>query len=367
MSSKRIVTAFVVVAVVAVAIWWYAFRKVPNNQPPVLVTPPSDTNWVLSDDPMPPPQSAAKPLETAAPTMAEMLAVLPPSLQDAGRPADLDLDENGALIVNIKVRNLFDFYLAALGEDTEAMVIERIAHHVRNLPSEAQRRVLDILDGYLGYRQAMDDYLAANQQRGAALGQSLSDDELAAKKRAVMDEKLRLRDLRSQYMDAETITAFYAREDQLDDYTLRRYVIEDDPLLSDAEKDAAMEDALSTMPEWFQKQTRITQSVSDIRALDSQGLSAVELARARHEAVGPEAVKRLEVLDQKRAAWQKRVDDYQAELNRLEAFWGGADSANYNAAVEKLRTERFSPMEQIRLRGQADLRRERAEKTITNE
>lgn len=287
----------------------------------------------------------------------EISAVLPRSLQNSGTPAELDVDENGQLVVNIKVRNLFDYYLSALGEESEAELIERIKRELSVLPPDAHARATDILKGYLSYKTAMDEYLELNPVL-AIESAKLSPQEIRQYEKNILSEKIRLRFIRNEHMDSETIFAFYDVEDRHDSYISALDAITDNAVLSDDERWREQEIALQQMPEWFQVQEKRKIQRSRLNSLDRAAMTAAEFNQRRLEIVGPEAAARLEALDKQRSEWDARVSAFNNEKAALEQQWGGSDSAGYLQAVEALQRQSFSETELMRIQGQEELREE---------
>ncbi len=304
-----------------------------------------------------PSETPAKSIETTNISENDVSIELPYSLRNAGAPAPLDIDDQGNLIVNIKVRNFFDFYLSALGEETLEALTARIAGDLSTLPQQAQDRALAILNGYIGYRQAVDAFLERSAANNFSVGRRSTE---RAQKIAAAEQKLKLRELRRDFFDDETIDAFFGAEDQYDDYVLARLRIEENEFVSDAQKAAEKQKLLETMPDWFQEQERVRTAVAAVRALEFEDLTPNEKARRQAALVGPEAAARLQLLDQRRAVFKSRVDAYEKAVEDLEAVYGSPGSPAYEKALNALREQSFSKPELIRLRGQRELEQERA-------
>ena len=66
------------------------------------------------------------------------------------------INEDGSLRINKKILHLFEFYLSAIGEEPLERIIARINHNLtEQLTAQALTEALDILDGYLQFRNAI--------------------------------------------------------------------------------------------------------------------------------------------------------------------------------------------------------------------
>jgi len=290
----------------------------------------------------------------------ELSTVLPASLQNTSPPTPLDIDLNGNLIVNIKIRNLFDYYLSAIGEETKEELVARIKNELASLPPKAQSRALEILEGYLAYKVAIDNYLMTTQNLSRPSSATDSRKTIQEMEKEALRHKNQMRALRVDFMDVETSEAFYGDEDRHDDYIGRLDEIKSDDTLSVQDKLNFQEDALREMPEWFQKQELRKISQIRLKTLDKKSMSQAEYAARRIEIVGPEAAARLEALDLKRANWEARKNDYYHAKDKLEEYWGGPDAPGYEQALIQLQQDKFSETELLRLQAQRELEAARA-------
>jgi len=286
---------------------------------------------------------------------AKFSATLPKSLQYNTKPAQLDVDANGELIINVKIRNLFDYYLSAIGEETKQDLIARIENDLASLPPKAEARALEILDGYLMYKVAVDDYVTTLQNFSSPLSDTIIVEDLRRQEKEALVHKAHMRTIRSNYLDAETSEAFYGEEDRHDDYIEKLDEIRDNQNLSEDEKLDLKEKALSDMPEWFQKQEIIGIKQTRLKAMDRSSMTEAEYSAKRLEIVGPEAAARFEALDQEREIWNSRKASFFEARAELETFWGGTDNSGFEKALDKLKRDNFSDAELLRIQGQIEL------------
>src|SRR5690554_7854100 len=82
-------------------------------------------------------------------------APIAPSLAGTDIDGALQADENGQLIVNLEVRDFFDYFLSTVGEVSPETAIGQIQQMARqHLPESAAQQALALLDQYLDYKQA---------------------------------------------------------------------------------------------------------------------------------------------------------------------------------------------------------------------
>lgn len=278
------------------------------------------------------------------PVFVTGLENLPASLRGTDVDGELSVDAAGNLVMNAQVRNLFDYFLGTLGEESLPVIVARIRAYLRHaLPATAAAQGEAALESYLAYREAM-----------AALPASapVAADSRELDTAALRAQKEQGKALRARYMDAEMAAAFYADEDAYDSYTLARLDLMRDASLSATEKAARSTALIDTLPPALQESVRAASLYTNLRDLTTdwqlRGGTATELRSIREAAVGAEAADRLEALDEQRAAWQSRVDDYLRARAAILAAPGLAGSEK-DRQIADLRAQRFTPEEQLRL------------------
>jgi len=311
----------------------------------------------VSDQGATPQRPANPPISKQSEPSSEisLSTVLPHSLLGAGSPAELDIDADGNLVINIKIRNLFDFYLSAIGEESLEELVARIKLDLSRLPPKAERRALEILEGYLDYKDAVDDFIATQATYSKPILGRPSDEDIRQRERQALVLKKQMQSIRLNFLDRETIEAFYGEEDRHDAYIGEMDAIRDDQDMNAQEKLERQKEALQDMPEWFQKQELRKINKARLNELDRASMSPEDYAAKRVEIVGPAAAARLKALDERRADWSSRKETYAKNRQDLEDLWGGTENTSYQQALETLQKESFSPAELLRLEGQRQL------------
>lgn len=192
---------------------------------------------------------------------------------------------------------------------------------------------------YADYRIALGELKPA--------GDSTDPDALAATFEA-------RRQLRMRYFDSAEYLTLFASEDRLDRYTVERLSILRDEKLSDADRAARLAvaethltaDERAARADAMQGQAAVAQTA----AYDAQGTDAGQRFAERKTQWGSAAAERLAQLDDEQAAWQSRLDRYAEAERRRQA--GQLSAAELNG----LRSQLFTPQEQLRLAGALALR-----------
>ena len=248
------------------------------------------------------------------------------------------LDANGNLLISEDIRRIFDYFLAAAGEEPLRTSVERLrAYIAAELPANAREQALVLLNQYLDYKREL-----VLLERD--LPQMANLDALRQREAAVQA-------LRARIFDSETQQAFFAREEAYNQFTLQRLAILQNSQLDDAGKAAAVDQLRNSLPAEMQD-TVLPQLQNELRQqtarLQAAGAKPEQIRQLRQQLVGAEATQRLEVLDQQRQTWKKRIAQYSTEKAAIENN-PGMSASDKRAAIAQLAAENFDEREQLRL------------------
>ncbi len=257
---------------------------------------------------------------------AEALSRLPSSLRGLPRPQLPKVGEAGELLPDIALRQLFDFYLSARGEENMTMIIERVELHLSELPEPARTQAAKVFTQYLEMQQYGRDQRRLNPDKTVPGAIAL--------KRRLMDERRR-------FFDPGMAEAFFADEDMEERFNLDLIEIANDPSLSKEEKQTRIDALLDNLPEPLRNERQKAQSFETFRA-DRKNTNTVEV-------FGPEAAKRLSDLEIRRAEWDARVKTYRAELETALEFIEDRKSDQAKAVIADIRNHHFSGPELKRI------------------
>ncbi|WP_372966432.1 lipase secretion chaperone [Marinobacter sp.] len=267
---------------------------------------------------------------------SESSTALPPLPRDE-RVADIEvdgavrIDMNGNLVLDRDLRRFMDFFIGlAPDRRYEGALKQRMQAVMESdaIPSGIQAEVLVILDDYLAYREAA----AALEQQG---------DPDPADIQAVFDV---IYSMRREYLGPDVAEGFFGQEERRLRMTLDRQRILADDTLSESEKALALAQVDQMLPAHARQAKEVSETVvsmvQEVQRLRASGASEAEVRALRMEKYGAEATGRLELLDQKRQQWQRRVASYeQRKLQLLQA--GGLAPDDRERALEALRAEIF--------------------------
>ncbi|MCC2637590.1 MAG: lipase chaperone [Moraxellaceae bacterium] len=267
---------------------------------------------------------------------------LPRSLRDTEVDGELAVDENGRLKITQGVRNLFDYFLSAVGEEPVETLLQRLRAYIRHrLPAAAAAEAEGILDGYIAYKKGL-----AHLQEVAQPGNGPID--TAAMRRQLQQVQA----LRTQYLSPAVIAAFFESEDVYERYTLARFEILQDPKLTPQARAQQLATAELQLPPELRESLKVVTQVQNLASLTEdwkkRGGSPAELRQIREQLVGPEATGRLEALDRERAAWAQRMSAWNSER---AAILGNRSLGEQDrkARLEAMRAQFFTAEERPRV------------------
>lgn len=276
------------------------------------------------------------------------------SLRDTEIDGSLRADANGQLIVDLRVRDFFDYFLATVGEVTPDVAVAEMERLARaHLPESARNQAMQLLAQYLGFKEAALDIAA----------QPLVAPELQTPEyqlNALEDGLRALRAVRLEHMDPAVVEVFFGLEDAYADYTLQTLRLQQRTDLDDAQRVAMLEAARTQLPDIIQRtEQRLNEDqlrLADIQQVVSNA-SSPEAAESRLRSMGvredqiSSAVSHL----REQAAFDARYAEYAAARDRLRS--SGMASADVEQQQAELQTRYFadeSSLIQARVRDLSD-------------
>lgn len=332
--------AFIGVTLLVVAlIVWLKPQNQPSNvaqQPLPVASTVERTTQAATDLLTQTPQSRTPIFQTG-------LEQLPASLVGTDVAGEILIDENRNLHVTRGLRDLFDYFLATIGEEPLPTIVQRVKAYIRHrTPEPAQSQAVALFDQYVAYRSALRHIPEAG-------GKAADQINLAA----IAQQKDGEQQLRQQFFDRKTIQAFFGDDDAYDQYTLQSLQISQDPQLSDAEKAKKIADLAQNLPDSIREAIRDATQYQHLEQLSAEwrarGGSAAELRQIRLNLVGAEATERLEALDRENLEWQRRINLYLTEHQKI------LNNPSWSAEQKQLmilslrRQQGFTEQEQLRL------------------
>lgn len=230
-----------------------------------------------------------------------------------------------------------------------------IRHHT---PEPAASQAVTIFNQYVAYLKALPEI---EKRYGNLQLQATKSGELDLN--AVAQQKQDIANLRQQYFDKSTITAFFGAEDDYDNYSIEMVRIDQNKQMSDVQKQAARQDYISRLPENATKanimqQANISELMTRTEQMKDRGATPEELYNMRRELVGAPAAERLAQVDQEDANFDQRFTQYETQKNRLLSQ--DVDAAQAQIQINQLEQQLFNDTERKRLDGYAALQRQQA-------
>lgn len=261
---------------------------------------------------------------------------LPSSLAGTSLPAGwAKVDSTGALTPTPELRQMFEYFLSALGEESLQQLVARIENTLSGLDEPARSQALETLGTYLDYKLAVSDLEAAYSGAGP-----LDATQMQQRMKEIQA-------LRRTWMDNETVEAFFAQDEAIDNFQVERARIVQNGDLTDDQQQAAIVRAESALPAPLREAREQTRRFTDYeQARREYADDPAALKAWRNENFGAEAAERLAELDQKQHAWDKRWQDYSDERESLMS--SGLAGPDLDTALDRLRARHFNDTEQIR-------------------
>ena len=241
------------------------------------------------------------------------------------------LNASGQVVLDSGLRRLFDYYLSLIGERDLIQIRLLLKDHLLGNYSPANAEIV------LQYFDRYTDYLSALSS--LKIGNIVKPEERLQQVTA----------LREKMLGEAMAKAFFADEEALAVLTLKRMAIANDKKLSADEKisllaelDASENYSARTQADtaaWITEQTR---------QLDASKLTEAQRAAEREALWGKEAAGRLAQLDQERARWDARIEQYMLARSRIDANRGLSAAARAQA-IAALRAQQFNAAEQRRI------------------
>jgi lipase chaperone LimK len=321
---------------VAFLLWW---GEGAERAPPGRAAPPGEAQQGPAVS-----TSSARDV-ASAPTSAELgsdvtahLANMPKSLRGTDVDGGLNFDADGHFLPDTDALSLFNYFLAASGEESQARIRQRIVDHIHSLLGEpAASEAVALLDTYLDFRDAMR--------------------ELAEAGWVPRDLERRwqwIRELRRQHFGAATSAMLFGQEEEVVLIDLERRRVAADESLSPEERAEELNALEMRLPESVRESRQRARApmlardeVVDLRAA---GGSEEEVFAVRELYFGREAAERLSALDAKQREWRARLESYRSERDALLSEIEGEEPEKQHAAIEDLRRQHFSELEVLRVR-----------------
>ena len=266
---------------------------------------------------------------------AQALGPAPASLVGTQVDGNLRVTADGDLLINPAIRQVFDYFLTALGEESLDDIQARLAGHLaEQLPSQAAQQAWALYEQYMGLREAMEQLPE-------------HDGSVTAMRAAIRQRH----DMQQAYLGPEVADAFYGLDMTYDRYMIERQALLEEEGLSAAQRDRQLSNLEQNLPPGMQQMLYDTRAPvwleQRTQTLREQGASDAEIRALREQTFGTQAVARFEALEQQRQDWQTRYEDYREQRQQLIS--SGLSHTDQQVALARLQQQLFEDKELTRV------------------
>lgn len=252
-------------------------------------------------------------------------------------PPKLQVNQQGQLVINQQLRQFFDYYLAAINQESLAQITIRIRQALQQqLSNEALTQALVIFKNYLQYKNAITAFIQSH----------IANPQLTFTENVELSQQL-IDDIRQQFLSDQVIVAFFATEDNYNSYALSLLKISHNKQLDQQQRDYQIEQLQSTVAPELIAQQRQANQLNHYRqqylALTQQGATTTQLNQFTKQQFGKKAATRLQQLTVTRNRWHDRLNRYRAELDTITELQ--QDQQSEAAMIKHLRQQHFSNQE----------------------
>lgn len=185
------------------------------------------------------------------------------SLQGTDIDGALRADANGNLIVDLHVKDFFDYFLSTVGEvspETAVAQMEKLARD--SLPPKALNQAMTLLGQYLDYKEKA--LSLSRQPINVPADQQTPQFQL----QTLQSSLDKLKQLRRETLPDDAVQAFFGLQEAYGDYTIKTLQIEQRQDLTDSEKAQMIAEARDNLPPIIRRtQVQLTQSAEQAAAI----------------------------------------------------------------------------------------------------
>lgn len=266
---------------------------------------------------------------------------LPMSLEGVDLNIRLPVDSKGNLIVGIILKDFFEIYLTAMGEEKLEDILLRIQSAMnQQLISPALEQGYDALKRYIDYKVEL-----------AKLEQQVPDSGLSELDN-IRQQKEVLAAMQQNYFSMTETDAFFASEEQYDDFMLQHLTIQQDENLTLEEKQARTQSLAESLPTEVKRVREAAMAAAEVyeKALQmrSSGDSEEVIYQMRSKFLGGDAAHALAQLDYEREEWNQRLERFNAQYQAIQT--SGMSTQDANSEIDALLGRDFTAIEVIRVK-----------------
>jgi len=283
--------------------------------------------------------------ERSTPSEHDQL-VISPALEGTSIDGALRANDDGSLVLDIGVRDFFDYFLSIADDVGPEQAIGEIQRYARSyLPEPARTEALELLGNYLRYKQTEFQI-----QQTPITQTNLGDRDALGLLRTSFDQ---LKRERQNLFKPEQDAALFGLEDSYANHTLLTLELMADESTNDQQKRAQLAELESKLPEALSISSALTRNdrqrqIAIETELNSTQDDAQLYERLYAQGLEPQQVDAIVQRRQQQREFENIYQRYQREKKRLNS-----DAKTYDAEVLALQNTFFTDLES---RTQAKLR-----------
>ncbi|WP_375038379.1 lipase secretion chaperone [Acinetobacter sp. RW6] len=264
------------------------------------------------------------------------------SLQGTEIDCPIQVDKQGKLILTVGIRSCFDYFFSSLGEKSENELVSNIRQYLTaNLPDEAAKYAIYLLDQYVAYNHALKNLTPES---------NFTANDFNAYQRLVNQ----INSFQQKFFKPKEINALFGNERNLNQFNIEQIRVYADKSLSTEQKASQISQLIDKLPESLGSGVKTAMQFQELQQLTQEikgkGGTSEDIRNMRENLLGTEAAKRLEKVDQEEAVWGQQVNSYLNERDQI--LKTGMSNETKQQSVEELRKRYFGTNEE-QLRAQA--------------
>lgn len=266
---------------------------------------------------------------------------LPVSLEGIDLNIELPVDSEGNLIVGMILKDFFEIYLSATGEEELEDILLRIQSAMnQQLTSPALEQGYEALKRFIDYKVE----LANLEQQEANPDLSELDN--------IRQQKEILAAIQQDYFSPAEADAFFAAEAEYDAFMLEHLTIQQNENLTLEEKQAQTLALAESLPDEIKQGREAAMAPANVYEqavnMKANGESNEAIYQMRSETLGDEAAQALAQLDNEREVWNQRLESFQAQYQAIQS--SGMSEQDADVEINALLGRDFTTTEAIRVK-----------------
>ncbi|MFV1872337.1 MAG: lipase secretion chaperone [Oleiphilus sp.] len=191
-----------------------------------------------------------------------------PSIADTEIDGSLKADANGKLIIDLETRDLFDYFMNTVADVPPEVALAELEKLARaHLPESAVNEVMALLGDYLLYKET-----ALSYSKQTLLPADQQDEHYHLQMLEQSFESLK--EIRRSTMSHEAVEAFFGLEEAYGEFTLASIKIQQNPDLSEKEKQLELQTQRERLPEIIRNtESRMVEEMATAQDINQMLLS----------------------------------------------------------------------------------------------